>query len=456
MAGPVDSWRGNWFGFRWFTIIIVATRHGWKKFTLFMILVFSIVCAFAYLLLILFQATYVGLYSRLMDQTSIESTTEPFQPTTCVVLCLRGLDPSLPDCLKGLAAQSYPDFQLICVVDDSNDPALDAVRQYSAQFQQPPKILVIDQAGFLRSLKCSALLTAFNHIVNAETAYEVIVLVDADTLCDDQWLRDLVAPMSNPEVDATSGNRWFEPCDDSIGSWVRQIWNAAAVVQMDLYGIPWGGSLAFRATLLEQTDFLKRLESAFCEDTLLSDVLRKDRRTLRSVRNLVVTNTESTTLPAATGFITRQLLTTRLYHWSWPCVMLHASSIFAINVVSLVALIIAICMAAWLPAMLLLAAFIGSQLANMALLGWIGRINHRKIEARPLAAQPTNLAGISQTKYFLAVMASPWVHAWATLCAVGQSKIHWRGIEYRITSQRVEMLEYKKYEPITPSNLSID
>ncbi|MCH2180485.1 MAG: glycosyltransferase family 2 protein [Mariniblastus sp.] len=421
-----------------------------------MILLFSIICAVAYLGLTLFQALYVWLYSKRMNQTPRLGGQHCFDGHVSVVLCLRGSDPSLSACLNGLAQQSHHDFQLYCVVDDETDPALAEVQKFAGQFRVPPQVLAIEQPGSSRSLKCSALLTAFDAITRNDTNSEVIALIDADTSCDSDWLQDLVTPLSDPEIDATSGNRWFEPADDALGSWVRQIWNAAAVVQMALYGIPWGGSLAFRRSLLQETDFRDRLERAFCEDTLLSDVLLKEGRTFYTSTQLVVTNEESTTLPATSSFIHRQLLTTRLYHWSWFWVLLHGISIFLINTATVIGLVMAIAMTAWLPAILFLSSLVVSQLANMALLGWIGRINRRKMEVRRGHEKLISPAGRSQLGYLLAVLASPWVHSWATLCTLFRSRVHWRGIDYRVHSGQVEMLEYRKFSARPSINQSIE
>lgn len=421
-----------------------------------MILLFSIICAAGYLGLTLFQGLYVWLYRRQMRRTPSFESERRFEGPVSVVLCLRGNDPSLSACLNGLAQQSYQDFQLICVVDDVTDPALAEVQKHANHFRSAPQVLSIQSPGTQCSLKCSALLTAFAEITSGGNKTEAVALVDADTCCDPDWLRDLVAPLSDPGIDATSGNRWFEPTDAAVGSWVRQAWNAAAVVQMKLYRIPWGGSLAFRTSLLQETDLLERLGGAFCEDTLLGDILRKEKRTFHTSTSLIVTNAEATNLTAAKSFIQRQLLTTRLYHWSWPYVALHGLSIFLLHITTVTGLIVAIAMSAWLPAGLFLSALALSQLANLTLLGWIGRINKQKLELRPFGRRPTNLTSKARLGYLLAVLASPWVHSWALLSAMFCSQVRWRGIDYRVAAGQIEMLEYNKFAALPSIRESIE
>ncbi len=50
-------------------------------------------------------------------------------PQTAVILCVRGADPSLQDCLRGLAGQTHSHFTVHIVVDHRSDPALGVLRQ---------------------------------------------------------------------------------------------------------------------------------------------------------------------------------------------------------------------------------------------------------------------------------------------------------------------------------------
>jgi len=44
-------------------------------------------------------------------------------PKTAVILCLRGADPFLPNCLKALLEQDFPYYDLKIIVDSQDDPA---------------------------------------------------------------------------------------------------------------------------------------------------------------------------------------------------------------------------------------------------------------------------------------------------------------------------------------------
>src|SRR4051812_43204348 len=53
-------------------------------------------------------------------------------PRVTVLLPLRGSDPVLADCLRGLCRQEYPSYQIHIIVDSSDDPAWATIREVLA------------------------------------------------------------------------------------------------------------------------------------------------------------------------------------------------------------------------------------------------------------------------------------------------------------------------------------
>ena len=77
------------------------------------------------------QSIYVWLHCRFV--LSPPQTANDFQPQIAVLLCLRGRDPSLADCLKGLVNQDYDSFSIHVIVDHEHDLALEDARNFSKQ-----------------------------------------------------------------------------------------------------------------------------------------------------------------------------------------------------------------------------------------------------------------------------------------------------------------------------------
>ena len=62
-------------------------------------------------------------------------------PRTTVLLCIRGLDPSLLHCLNGLLDQDYSNYDIRIIVDSADDPAWEIIglkRRTCAIAPSPP------------------------------------------------------------------------------------------------------------------------------------------------------------------------------------------------------------------------------------------------------------------------------------------------------------------------------
>ena len=158
------------------------------------------------------------------------------------------------------------------VVDSREDPAWAIVEEAVNRCQATHvQIASLAERRETCSLKCSSVLQAISEL---DESFEVVALVDADTIPHRNWLRELVAPLADERVGASTGNRWYMPTQPTWGALVRYIWNSAAIVQMYWYRIPWGGTLAIKTRVFRETDVLEKWGNSFCEDTMLRRVLR--------------------------------------------------------------------------------------------------------------------------------------------------------------------------------------
>ena len=186
-----------------------------------------------------FQSVYVLLYRRQLRKPEVLAENK-FNPRTAIILCLRGVDPDLQACLEGIANQAYDNFELHIVMDHESDPSQTVVKNFVTHHADKTfrvNVHTLDKIDRTGSLKCQSLVYVINKLSH-ET--EVVAFIDADAIVNAQWLIQLVDPLAASNVGATTGNRWFSPPDDRLGTWVREIWNAAAIVQMQLYDIAWG------------------------------------------------------------------------------------------------------------------------------------------------------------------------------------------------------------------------
>lgn len=271
-------------------------------------------------LFILAQMVLVGRFAAICGRPAPPRQQTP--PAARVILCLRGSDPFLSETLRAITSQTYPDYELVIIVDSPGDPAWKQVQQTLATLHPlcPVRIEPLRERPTCSSLKCASILQGLESLPDQ---VGLVALLDADVVPAVDWLAALAARLS-ADTWAVTGNRWYLPPDGGLGGWTRAAWNAGAIVQMVCFGIPWGGSLAMSRRLADTADFRGHLATGFCEDTPLSGILLRYRKTLAFGPELIAINREDCTLRSALPWIARQLLTARLYHPAWPLVAIHA------------------------------------------------------------------------------------------------------------------------------------
>jgi cellulose synthase/poly-beta-1,6-N-acetylglucosamine synthase-like glycosyltransferase len=271
-------------------------------------------------------------------------------PEVGVVLPLRGADPALEVCLKGLFAQDYPTYRVHIVIDSADDPAQAVVARVLAEASPVAASVQVETRQLLGS-DCSAKLSAQRQALTAlDGKVAVIAFLDADCAPSPNWLRELVAPFSDPRVGATTGFRWTAPGDARLGALVRYVFFAVALPQHFLYRIPWGGSFAIRRSAVVGTGLLEHWTHCLCEDTSAYGRLRSAGLRLAFVPAATQVNSEATDLDGVHTFILRQILCVRLHHVLWPLML-------AVNTATIVSFLICCALA--------LVGVVGAALATL-------------------------------------------------------------------------------------------
>jgi len=235
-------------------------------------------------------------------------------PRALIVICLRGADPFLQKTLRALLNQTHTDFRLRLIIDSPSDAAWAIVNPLLEETDDPRlETQILTKRLATCGLKNSAVLQATTDLEDED---EIIIQVDADAVPYPNWLRDMLLPFADPRVGATSGLRWYAPTEENWGSVVRHYWGCSAMVQMEQFGMVWGGSMAFRRELFETTDLRYRWAHAFVDDLIVSNAVESARLEVRHVP-VVLLNQESINLQDCFQFIRRQSIGVRLGHHSW-------------------------------------------------------------------------------------------------------------------------------------------
>ena len=380
------------------------------------------------------------LYLRLSQKKSLP---DEQLPKTAVILCLRGADPFLTNCLRSLLNQNYPQYDLKLIVDSQEDPAwkiaTDTIQEQRATNVQISPLRIARQNC---SLKCSSLLQAVSEL---DDSYKVVSLVDADTVVYRNWLRELVSPLAHPKVGATTGNRWYLPTGRYWGSLVRYVGNVSTVVQMYLFRIPWGGTLAVKTELLRQTGLLDKWGQAFNEDTMIRKVLQKHGMQVKFVPSLIMLNREECELPSLKYSLMRQLLCSRLYHPLWLAVISDAISSILQPTLVIVLFLAALLTGEWNVAALLFGCF---SIYTLGLLFMMLVLEQGVQQVIRKHGEPmTKLSALTVLKMLIAIPLTQWVYGIAMVLSLGMRRVNWRGVSYQIKGPwGIRLVEYRPYE----------
>jgi cellulose synthase/poly-beta-1,6-N-acetylglucosamine synthase-like glycosyltransferase len=366
----------------------------------------------------------------------------PETPRAAILLCLRGRDPFLEKCLESLLTQDYPNYQVRIVVDNPQDPSLPvaklAVERYGAD---RVSIEILEQRLETCSLKCSSVVQAIEHL---DDAFQVIALADADTTPHPSWLRDLTVALADEGIGAATGNRWYMPETNAWGAMVRYLWNAAAIVQMYWYEVPWGGTLAVPRQAIDRASLLDRWRNALCEDTMLYRQLGKHGLRVRFVPSLMMVNREDCGLGACLSWIRRQLLTMRLYHPHWPLVLLHGFGTTFLLAFAVAATVVAAVRHDWSTASWCGGGLVAYEAIMVGLLAPLELSVRRIVQSR---GEPTRwISAKTVLRLVPAIVLTQIVYTCALLGAQFAKNVGWRGITYHIGgSWRIRRLDDRPY-----------
>ena len=399
-----------------------------------MISILAIILSTIVLVLCLIQTVLVIRYYRFHQRenqfpTVNSGSDQPVtnQPKAAIILCLRGHEDSIPDCLAGLMGQNYPDYELHIAFDSSDDPAVVQVKDFFAGRSSDVHLHFFEPQPSC-SYKCSGIVHAIGQL-NPDV--KILAFCDGDAIVDDQWLEVLVQPLlQDANIGATTGNRWFSPYDGKLGGMLRKQWNAAAVVQMQAYDIAWGGSMAMRRSTIEDCNLLEIWGRSFCEDTPTSAALQQQGLRLYRIPDLIIENRESTSIKNCLEWISRQLLTVRLHHPRWKMVKAHGFATIAATLLVPLLTVVALLCGLKTSASWLIFAWVVYQVCNVVLLSLIQRSNLNAMTAAD--GRDTSSHEIPDGN-LLSVFLVQLFYPVAFIEAIRATSVSWRGIEYQFS-----------------------
>ena len=118
-----------------------------------------------------------------------------FTPPVSVLKPVRGAEPDLYPCLATFCRQDYPEYEVLCCVEDREDPAGPAVLQLQKDFPNVPIRLLVADRSYGTNQKVNSLDKMYR-----EMRHEYLVISDDDISVGPDYLRHIMAECGDPQV----------------------------------------------------------------------------------------------------------------------------------------------------------------------------------------------------------------------------------------------------------------
>ena len=243
------------------------------------------------------------------DHDNEKKRTKPFCPPVSLIVAIRGRDHDLDRNLRSLAALDYPDYELIVSARNSMDSGLQAARSILGD---KARFIIAGNPREGTGEKIHNLLAA---VSQARSKSEIFAFADADGQVEADWLGNLVSPLADPKLGATTGFRWYFPEEGGFWPLLRSAWDSTIACNMSPQdkNFAWGGSTALRRATFAEADVEKYWSGALSDDFRLSAAMNAVGRRIRFVPGAMVATTGSCTAGEFLAWARRQLVITRVY-----------------------------------------------------------------------------------------------------------------------------------------------
>ncbi|HUS99885.1 MAG TPA: glycosyltransferase [Candidatus Thermoplasmatota archaeon] len=232
----------------------------------------------------------------------------PYSPSASVIVPCKGIEHGFHENVLGFLTQEYERYELIFVVDSEDDPAYRTLHKI---IQKKPHVhLVLTNPSSECSGKVAALLTGLQSTTNAE----VLVFADSDIKPDKNWLQNIITPLQDETIGATTGYRWYFPSNRK--TLLISAWNMTSIVFMfyPSYTFAWGGSMAIRKKVFDELDIKTKWKTAFSDDLVLTITVKKAGYKIYLQPKCIMESPPETSIKSFIRWGTRQYTWVRWYY----------------------------------------------------------------------------------------------------------------------------------------------
>ena len=411
-----------------------------------------------------FQSLRGGILYLEFFRSELAQPESNYAPFCSIIAPCRGLDDDLRENLAALFRQNYPRYEIVFVVDDERDAAVSVIKSLIAEspsasgfVSEPPALaggfsgvtdsrpltqavltgigrsralsvptkLVIAGKSQNESRKVHNLREAVLHVADESEAF---VFVDSDARPNEQWLRNLIAPLESDAFGCATGYRWFISKTTNFASELRSVWNASVASALGAnFGknFCWGGSTAIRRDVFDKLNVREKWRGTLSDDFALTRMMKAANLPIYFVPQALTATVENCSFRELLEFTTRQMKITRVYAEHLWKASLIGSLIFTIVF--------------WTGIALLFFASGVHFWATLTLMSVIFALGAGKAYLR-LKAVKLILKNYKKElnrqfySHLILWTITPPLYFYNAVCALFSRKIVWRGIEYELKS----------------------
>lgn len=350
-----------------------------------------------------------------------------YQPKAVVIVPCKGLEHDFEENIKPLLNQEYRDYEIIFVTESEKDPAYAVLSKMIRQSRRAAWLVVAGQAKD-QGQKVHNLCAAIDMLNTIDRRAEVLIFADSDARATRQWLSDLVAPLGDKRVGATTGFRWFVSHRSNPASVLLSVWNSSALSLLgENSGFTWGGSTAIRRENFEKLAIKRRWQGALSDDYVVTAAIREAGQRITFVPNGLLASFTNASLAELLEFTTRQMRITRVYSpkvWIFTGITHGLFNLAFWGGIS------------WMAVSGLRGHFnplLASLTGGIFLLGAINGAIRHSAAVRMMAPQGANIRRNSWAFLLLGPVAS-LLYLFNVIQSAGSKRITWRGIDYEMLS----------------------
>ncbi len=337
----------------------------------------------------------------------------------------KGNEQGLERNIEAVFQQTYDSYRTVIVTDSSEDPACAVAKSVLKRHPEAACRFYTAEVSAHASGKVAALLTA---LVKEWGKADVFAFIDSDALVPSSWLADLVQPLKDESIGATTGFRWYFPSRGGLCSYIQGAWNASGTNLLfdDRYNFPWGGAMAVRAETLKKINIRETWANAISDDLTLNRALRKHRYHVSFLPQCTVATFSEITRAQFLAWATRQTTLAKFFNRGlWNYALATYAFFDFVFLLGLMTLSLAILFGrVW---------FVPTVLFFIAPVLGIMRSIQRNSTFRRAMPEFSNEFRKTSLGEAIASLIVPWAMTYCIIKSARTQEIEWRGRTYNLS-----------------------